>query len=376
MTKRVAVVGAGAVGATAAFDLALRDAEVTLYDRGQVASGATGRAAGVCYDAFADHLDAEIASHAIERFRTFHDNGEFQFNESAFVSLVREGDEERERSLRERVERMQDRGTVVLEMGAAELAERFPSIHADDVAVAAVAGASGYTDPGRYARLLSVLAKQQGADLRTGQAVTVGTDPLRVEPDAGDDRPEYDAVLVAAGAHTKALLADAGLSIAMKPYRVQATTVEAAYVGPMVHDASGGFYLRPHSTGILAGDGTETVAADPDDYDRDADEGFGENLAKRVSKRLSTVDGTPEAREAWAGLCTATPDGDPLVGELEDGLFIATGFQGHGFMRAPAIAERVALEILDGDGIDPYDPTRFAGDEDFEIVEGMSIETE
>ncbi|MFW6376335.1 MAG: FAD-dependent oxidoreductase, partial [archaeon] len=105
-------------------------------------------------------------------------------------------------------------------------------------------------------------------------------------------------------------------------------------------------------------------------------DGFAEDLAGRAATRLSTVDGAPEPREAWAGLCTATPDGDPLVGKLEDGLFVATGFQGHGFTRAPAIGERVALEILGGDGIQAYDPTRFDGDEDFEIVEGMAIEEE
>ncbi|MEF8757527.1 MAG: FAD-dependent oxidoreductase, partial [Halobacteriales archaeon] len=225
MTKTVAVVGAGAVGATAAFDLALRDADVTLYERGDVASGSTGRAAGVCYDAFADDLDAEVAGDAIERFRTFHDNGEFEFHESAFVRLVREGDDRRERILREQVERMQERGTIVLLLEPADLAERFPSIRADDVAVAAVAGAAGYTDPASYARLLSVLAKNQGADLRTNQEVAVGTDPLRVEGVGDPDhRAEYDAVLVAAGAHTAGVLADAGFSIAMKPYRVRATT--------------------------------------------------------------------------------------------------------------------------------------------------------
>ncbi|MFW5903748.1 MAG: FAD-dependent oxidoreductase, partial [Halolamina sp.] len=194
MTRRVAVVGAGAVGATAAFDLALRDAEVTLYERGEVASGSTGRAAGVCYDAFADDLEAEIAGDAIERFRTFHDHGEFEFHESAFVRLVRDGDDERERTVREQVERMQERGTVVLGMEPEDLAERFPSIRTDDVAVAAVAGASGYTEPATYARLLSVLAKDQGAELRTNREVAVRTDPLRVESANGaDHRTEYDA---------------------------------------------------------------------------------------------------------------------------------------------------------------------------------------
>jgi glycine/D-amino acid oxidase-like deaminating enzyme len=371
MTRSVAVVGAGAVGTTAAFDLALRDADVTLYERDAVASGSTGRAAGVCYDAFADDPDADLTSDAIERFRTFDGNGEFEFHEAAFVRLAREGDDGRARAIREHVEAMQATGTVILEMGPDDLGERFPSLQTEDVAVAAVAGAAGYTDPASYARLLSVLAKRQGADLRTGTPATVRTDPLRVE---ADDRTEYDAVLVTAGAHTKAVLAAAGFEIPVKPYRVQATIAGSVYDGPMVHDATGGFYLRPHPDGLLAGDGTETVEADPDDYDRDADDGFAVDLLERIRTAVTDVDDDP--REAWAGLCTATPDRDPLVGELEDGLYVATGFQGHGFMRAPAIGERIASQILGGEGIEAFDPTRFDGDEDFEVVEGMAIEAD
>jgi sarcosine oxidase subunit beta len=88
---------------------------------------------------------------------------------------------------------------------------------------------------------------------------------------------------------------------------------------------------------------------------------------------------------AWAGLCTATPDGDPLLGPVGEGVFVAAGWQGHGFMRAPAIGEIVAegvLASLDGreandpesPWIDAFAPDRFDGDEEFEIAEGMSVE--
>lgn len=66
---RVAVVGAGAVGVTAARELAERDAEVTLFEAGEVAAGSSGRAAGICYDAFADRVDAELADQSLARFR-------------------------------------------------------------------------------------------------------------------------------------------------------------------------------------------------------------------------------------------------------------------------------------------------------------------
>jgi sarcosine oxidase subunit beta len=372
MTRSVAVVGAGAIGATTAFDLALRDADVTLFDRESVGAGSTGRAAGVCYDAFADPVDAAIGADAIERFRTFDGHGEFEFHECPYVWLAREGDDRRADAIREQVPRMQEQGLTVLEMGADELAERFPSVHHDDVAVAAIAGAAGYTDPGSYARLLSVMATRQGADLVTGDPVDLATDPLRVNGEA------YDDVVVATGAHTKAVLADLGYQVATKPYRVQALTTDAAYDGPMLYDATAGFYCRPHPDGCFAGDGTETVEADPDDYDRDADDDFVADTDDRLAHRL--VGGSGDTVDAWAGLCTATPDRDPLVGELDDGLWVATGFQGHGFMRAPAIGERLANRVLDAqegddqesDGwVDAFDPTRFSGDEEFPIVEGM-----
>ncbi|OVE84554.1 NAD(P)/FAD-dependent oxidoreductase [Natronolimnobius baerhuensis] len=369
----VAVVGAGAVGATAAYDLAREGADVTLYDRGQVASGSSGRAAGICYDAFADPLDAEIAGDAIERFRALSGDETFPFVECPYIWLVREGDDERADAIREQVSRMQDHGVVALEMDADSLADRFDALRADDVAVAGIAGAAGYTEPASYTACLVAAATGAGATLEAETPVEVQTDPTRVVLEDGSEHP-VDAVLVAAGAHSKRLLADAGLPIAMKPYRVQALVASVAgeLTEPICYDATDEFYVRPHPDGLLAGDGTEEVEADPDEYDRDANDEFAADLLERVSHRYPETEFSLE--RAWAGLCTATPDRDPLVGHLEDGVYVATGFQGHGFMRAPAIGERIAGEILGGDGIDAFDPTRFDGDEAFSISEGMTVD--
>ncbi|AGB36522.1 NAD(P)/FAD-dependent oxidoreductase [Natronococcus occultus] len=370
----VAVVGGGAIGATAAYDLAREGADVTLYDRGTIAAGSSGRAAGVCYDAFADPLDAEIGSDAIERFRSLSGDDTFPFVECPYVWLAREGDERNAEALRDQITRMQENGTIALEVDGDELAERFRAFRTDDVAVAGIAGAAGYTDPAEYTACLAAAADGAGATLRPETPVRVRTDPTRVVRDADGASREFDRVLVAAGAHTKRLLADAGVAIAMKPYRVQALVADCELAEPMCYDATAEFYLRPHADGVLAGDGTEYVEADPDAYDRDASPGFATDLLERVDHRVSGIHlEDDDLVRAWAGLCTATPDRDPLVGELEDGLYVATGFQGHGFMRAPAIGERVADQVLGGDGIDAFDPTRFDGDEAFSVAEGMSL---
>jgi len=367
----VGVVGGGIVGLTAGLALAEAGRAVTVYERGEVASGSTGRAAGVLYDAFTDAANARLAAVSQRRFRERSGEGAFSFTESPYVMLAREGDEERAAAIEAAVERMRANDRAVSLVDPAELGERFPLV-TDDVAVAAVADGAGWGDPGDYARLLAERFVAAGGDLRTETPVAVDPEGPSVVPEGGASEA-HDAVLVAAGAHTKRLLADAGVAVPLKPYRVQALTSTTPYDGPMVYDATGGFYLRAHPTGLLAGDGTVPEEVDPDDWDPAADEWFVDETRERLAERLEydlTVD------RAWAGLCVATPDGEPLLGELpgQEGLYVAAGWQGHGVMRAPGAGEAVAEEIRGGEGVPAFDPERFDGDESFEIVEGMAVE--
>lgn len=405
----VAVVGGGAVGVTAAHDLATRGADVTLYERGELAAGSSGRAAGLLYDAYAEDVDAAVGARAIERFRALDRTlPGFSFTPCPYVIAVREGDPDAD-AVPAMVERMRGHGRDVSLVDPDALGERFPALRTDDFAVAAVAEGAGWTDPPSYVRALADRAAREGVAIETGTPVALGSRTEsgrklsvveREETDgSGDDgsAPEtraFDAVVVAAGAHTRSLLADAGVSVPVVPYRVQALVAADAYDGPMVYDATADAYLRPHPDGLLAGDGTEPVPADPDDYRREADDWFRADVATVLRERLDDAvagaDFDADAARAWAGLCTATPDGDPLVGpvdatgETEPALFVAAGWQGHGFMRAPAIGETVAegvLASLDGVAFDApvspwigaFDPARFDGDEEFEIAEGMSL---
>jgi len=387
MSQRVAVVGGGAVGVTAARDLADRGADVTLFERGDLASGASGRAAGIVYDAVAEDVDAAVADRALERFRALDTDGAIDFSDCPYVWFARAGDERRAHAVRESAERMRANGRDVTVLDQGELRARFPALDGVDVAAAAVARDAGYLDPASYVRAMGERARRAGARVETGTpARIVDTDTAAIETPSGTD--QFDAVLVAAGAHTKRLLADAGVAIPMKPYRVQALvtdTVAPAERGavPMTYDATGGFYLRPHEggereaggghDGLLVGDGTEAREFDPDDYEESADPSFVDASRERVREVLG-VD--PTVERAWAGLCTATPDRNPLLGPVADesDVFVATGWHGGGFMRAPATGERVADRIPGGDGIEAFDPRRFDGDEEFAVVEGMTVE--
>ncbi|MFB6072311.1 MAG: NAD(P)/FAD-dependent oxidoreductase [Halobacterium sp.] len=363
--RSVAVVGAGAVGLTAARDLAAAGATVTVYERDAVAGGSTGRAAGILYDAFAEDVDARVAARAIERFRELSGRGDFVFEETPYVWFVTEPGEKAQ-AIRDQVAGMRRHDRRVERVDAADLTDRYPAMRTGDVVEAALDRDAGVADTAAYADLLADLARDAGVDVREQTPASVATDPPRVNGDA------YDAVLVAAGARTRPVLANAGFDVALKPYRVQALTADAPGAVPTFYDATAGYYARPHPAGLLAGDGTEEVEADPDDYDRDGDDWFVDATRDRLADRLPGYD--PTVERAWAGLCTATPDRDPLLGELGAGVYVAAGWQGHGFMRAPATGEAIAEQILGGDGIPAFDPTRFAGDEEFDVVEGMAVE--
>ncbi|SEO42261.1 Glycine/D-amino acid oxidase [Halogranum amylolyticum] len=366
----VAVVGAGAVGVTAATELAVAGADVTLFDRGKPGNGSSGRAAGIVYDAYAEDVDGELAAQSVERFRRLSGTGDFAFVDCPYVFLAREGDEKVAEAIVGSVDRMRHHGRDVEVLSPEELDARFGDhLVVDDVAVAAVANDAGRADPASYVTTMADRARAAGVEFRTGRAVGLHTDPPGVVVGAAIER--FDAVLVAAGAHTKQLFAEAGVSLALKPYRVQALTSRTAYEGPMCFDASADVYFRPHPTGLLGGDGTEPVEADPDEWNREADEWFVDELTTELRTR---ADHAVDVERAWAGLCTATPDGDPLLGEVAEDVYVAAGWQGHGFMRAPATAEAIAGQIRGETGIEPFEPTRFDGDEEFAVFQGMTVD--
>ncbi len=368
MARKIGIVGGGAVGLTAAYDLARVGEDVTLFERGEIASGSTSRAAGVLYDAYAEDIDARIGRRAIERFREFSGEGTFEFHETPYLWFAHADDDRRADAIHEQVARMQTHGIAADLLDPDKIADIAPALATDDIGVAAITRNAGRTEPATYGELLAGKAREAGVEIRTNAPASLAAGGLLVS----GEREAFDAVVVAAGAHTKRVVEAAGYGIAMKPYRVQALTIRERVETPMVYDATAGFYFRAHPDGLLVGDGTEERESDPEQWNREADEAFVESAVARASERLA-LDGMTVER-AWAGLCTATPDGNPLLGWLSDGLYVATGWQGHGFMRAPAMGERVAREVRGELGIEAFRPTRFTGEEVFPIVEGMAIE--
>ena len=353
----VAVLGGGAIGFAIAGALADRDRAVTLYERDELGSGATGRAAGICYDAFADPVDAAAARHAIEHYRSWN-----LFTPTPYVWVAREDGDAT--AIEGQVEAMRDNGVDAERIAPEELAERYRALDTEGVVAAAVAHSAGTVDPDAVVAALAERACTAGATVHTETPAAL-TGPRTVETDDGTE--SFDAVVVAAGPATAPIVADVGVSLALKSYRAQALVTDPVGADlPSLYDTTRTFYWRPHGDAVLVGDGAHEV--DPTECNPDADPEFVRSALARFGEATTL---SPTAARSWAGCCTATPDRDPLVGPVADGLWVATGWQGHGLMRAPAIGDWVAAGVCGAD--DPFDvpvgerfdPTRFDGEERF-----------
>ncbi len=127
---------------------------------------------------------------------------------------------------------------------------------------------------------------------------------------------------------------------------------------PMVIEAETGFHFRRRDDRLWIA----MPDAEPRwGFDESVDDSVLDDRLERLARRFPPAAGTTVER-AWAGLYDMTPDAHPIVDEIAEGVYVACGFSGHGFMQSPAVGRAVAQEILEGGSeldLTPYRLARF-----------------
>ena len=268
----------------------------------------------------------------------------------------------------DRVERVLAReSTEARRVGSGESQELLPFADLEDVR------AGLYTPDDATMDATAMQAAYLRAAVRAGAVVRPSAGPVFPErlpggrwQFGGDSSVVADALVVAAGAGSKAVLAALGHPLPLAPFRAQAVRLRPRPLlpsFPTLHDLDLNLYVRPASLGrLIAGDGTGTREEDPSRWDPNPDRTFVEGMLTAVSDLFGGLPPAP-MEAAWAGLCVASPDRFPLVGRVPggEGLYVATGFNGFGTMRAAGLARRLADAIRTGrwEPLRPADPSRF-----------------
>jgi glycine/D-amino acid oxidase-like deaminating enzyme len=104
------------------------------------------------------------------------------------------------------------------------------------------------------------------------------------------------------------------------------------------------------------------VLDDPDALDENVGPEMRRWARTTLAERLPSYANRPDAG-ALAAWYTLTPDAQALIGPVQgvQGLWLASGFSGHGFKLAPSIGEGLA-QMLHREPVSAFDPAFFAPD--------------
>ena len=262
--------------------------------------------------------------------------------------------------LEEVVQRLHHWQVDVRSVGADELARAVPWARWDDLEGAILSPKDAVVTPSAITEIYAEGARSRGIDVDFGTPFgSLSADGPAWLLERGGRTVRAGRIVVAAGAWSKKILASLHHPLPLAPYRTQAAVLRPTPGGPAlfpsVHDVDLDVYVRPEDQGrILAGDGTELVEVDPDRTSGGGDKKFLTHLAESFGTRFPGW-ADAELVRAWAGVCTSTPDRRPLIGPVPGaaGLFVLTGFNGFGVMRAGGVARRLAAWLAAGEGSVP-----------------------
>jgi sarcosine oxidase subunit beta len=358
----VCIVGGGIVGCATAFQLARRGVDVLLLERAWVGAGSSSRGMGGIRHQFADELDVRLVQASVPLWKTFtEDTGAghvFDQRGYLFIAETEAGLSE----LRSLVDPLRRWNVDARMVERAEIAELVPGIRVEDLAGGRYCADDGYGDPATAVRGFAEAAQRHGARIREEQNVTrILVHAGRVsEIESSTLRVVATQTLVACGAWTADVLASCDVEVPIWPYRRQlarAGPFADLAVAPMTIEWESGLHFRPKghdqlfAMPNLARDGAIEKApagpapAAPMIVDQRALAWTKERAARRHPAFRDL-----KFSEAWACYYEMTPDDHPILGRIEsvEGLFVAAGFSGHGFMQSPAVSVCMAELLIDG----------------------------
>lgn len=413
--SEVVVVGGGIIGVSAAYFLAERGFSVALCEKGIVAGEQSGRNLGWCRTMGRDIVELPLAQHSLRLWRGMSEaiGRETGFRQRGTLYLLDGEDEVIER--RRWLDRAAQLGVDSRFVSGAELSALIPTTSRNWIA-GLHTPSDGTAEPLKAAPAIAQAAQERGAIILQNCAVRgIETSAGRVSA-VVTERGKIDcsAILLAGGVWTRLFCGN--LDIDFPQLKVQASAARTSPAPDLADIAAGGsglsFRRRLDGGYTIALRNAAIAPITPDSFRLFFDflpayARMRNDVRLRINQRsweeigyrrrwsldqvtpmetVRTMDPEPsdshlrqawslltsafpefrqlKIEQRWAGLIDVTPDEVPVIDSVKSlpGMWIASGFSGHGFGIGPGAGSLVADLISGGTpAVDPgpYSLSRF-----------------
>jgi sarcosine oxidase subunit beta len=339
----VAVVGGGVTGVSVALALQERGLKVVVLERSGIASGQSGVQPGGVRQQWGTTTACRLAresalwwSEAEERLAS-----PVPLGFTACGYLFAAHSEEGLAQLAANVALQNGEGVASRIVPPAEAAELVPGLAVEELTGAAWCAEDGYFDQPQAA----VEAIARHVDVRIATVYALGRSGSGWALSGPFGRITADAVVVATGVDANHLLAPLGSALPIEPeerHLFLSEQIHERLLEPLVVASELHFAAKQLASGrVLASD--LGAVGDPEEGAPRWRAAVREGI-RRLVPLLEYVDFTVLASGAY----DVTPDRQPALGPMpeHEGLHVAAGFSGHGFMIAPAVARVVTAGVL------------------------------
>ncbi len=362
--NRIIIVGGGIIGVASSYFLGKAGFQVILLEREPTLGSLTTAASLQAVRAqFTDPVNIAMMKESLDFYEQFrqrldlppeHDIG---FHQQGYLFITSE--EDAAARMKERVAYQRAHGLPDVDyLEGDELRRRFPYL-APEVRAATFRQRDGWLSAHEALLGFRQAARRCNVDFRTRTEVLEllqrGERITGVVTPAG--KLEADAVVLAAGPFTGRLARTAEVELPLDPVRRHRVVIGAheliPHDGAMTIDEDTGAHWRPE------GPGAALAWAEPEDPSPPQ-----RHVSPDPNFTFRVMEGVYRLNPFWldvaetlrrdniflhAGQYTVTPDHNPIIGPVAErpGLWVISGFSGHGVMATPASA-RLLADLMSG----------------------------
>ncbi len=363
---RVVVVGGGIAGCSVLYHLAqLGWTDTLLVEKGTLTCGSTWHAAGLCTQFHSSRPVTKLLMRSLEIYRELKDPSGMPVDMRTVGSIRLATTPERVDEVRARQGLAETLGLPYEVVGPDEVSNLFPLANVEDVLAAAYLPTDGYVDPTAVTLAFANNAREAGATISQGTAVTGFTrtpEGWIVHTDRGDVECEH--VVNCAGMWARQVGALAGACLPIVPLEHHYVVTEGIDAVrnlekelPVLRDPEASFYVRGEGEALLVGPFEFTPKSWSERQVAEDFEGrlLPANLERIMPVLLDAARRVPELEDA--GLKTLlngpdgyTPDGLCLMGEVAGlrGFHVLAGFSIFGIVFGGGAGDYLAQWIVNG----------------------------